>query len=466
MMNINRLLRPFKNRLLKEDLIRSLIGSLSVASVLTFILSAYYHFKIQEPDRKLLLYCFAASFLAVFLFLFFAVFYPWRKRVARRIDATGLKDRISTMLEYRKDPSPVAYVQRRNALWHLRTMSPRKIRLNFSRKRAAAAAACVVLMTAMLLTPYDIFARINPEIAARMALEKKIAALSDRLRTEITEARFPETVEESLLVSVDSLQENMLAGANDLQRATSVIITKQEMENIIGEYVTRTELGDALQRYNATRSVGVSLAVGDSEMISTTLADTSAGLMEDTETVSAFVSDLRSALADSGADTSDSLYSSFDALASYLSANTDSLSETGIGSYTDGILDAVALQNEVEAKFSALVQTLQEIQDSLLGFSRPEDPAAGVTATDDVELEEVDVGVDLRERDAFVGGGAGYNLFSGMDEPMYDPELGVVTFGEVYEKYYQIYKEELKSGVIPEELKDMLDQYFYWLNNL
>ena len=137
-----------------------------------------------------------------------------------------------------------------------------------------------------------------------------------------------------------------------------------------------------------------------------------------------------------------------------------------IDKIADGILDAVALQNEVEAKFSALVQTLQQIQDSLLGFSRPEDPAAGVTATDDVELEEVDIGVDLRERDSFLGGGAGYNLFSGMDEPMYDPELGVVTFGEVYEKYYQIYKEELKSGVIPEELKDMLDQYFYWLNNL
>ena len=238
------------------------------------------------------------------------------------------------------------------------------------------------------------------------------------------------------------------------------------MENIIGEYVTRTELGDAFQRYNATRSLGISLAVGDREMISSSLADTAAGLVEDSETVSPFVSDLRSALADSGTDAADGLYSSFDVLASYLSANTDSLSDTEIGSYADGILDAVADQNEVEEKFSAIAQTLQQIQDSLLGFSRPEDPAAGVTATDDVELEEVDVGVDLRERDAFVGGGAGYNLFSGMDEPMYDPELGVVTFGEVYEKYYQIYKEELKSGVIPEELKDMLDQYFYWLNNL
>ena len=48
---------------------------------------------------------------------------------------------------------------------------------------------------------------------------------------------------------------------------------------------------------------------------------------------------------------------------------------------------------------------------------------------------------------------------------MYDPELGVVTFGEVYAKYYEKYKEQLKSGAIPEELSAMLDRYFYWLNN-
>ncbi len=464
-MEINRLLRPFKNRLFKEDLIRSLIGSLSTASVLTFILSAFYHFKIQEPDRKYLLLCFAGSFLAVFLFLFFIVFYPWRKRVARRLDSTGLKDRISTMIEYRDDPSPVAHVQRRNAQWYLRTMNPSRIRLNISRKRTAVAATCVLLMTAMLLTPYDIFARINPEIEARMALEKKIAALSDRLRTEITLAQFPESVETPLLGTVDTMQENMLAGANDLQRATSVILAKQEMENAVSEYVSRIKLGDAFQKYNATRSLGVSLAVGDSGMIGDTLTQTVTDLMEDAEKVFPLASDLRSALSSSGVDPSDALYSSFGSMASYLENNAGSLTEDGLTSLCDSVISAVSAQTEVEEKYSAIEKTLQEIQDNLLGFSRPEDPAEGVVNTDDGDVEEVDVGVDLRERDAFVGGG-GRDFFKGMDEPMYDPELGVVTFGSVYEQYYEKYKEALKSGVIPEELKEMVDKYFYWLNNL
>ena len=297
------------------------------------------------------------------------------------------------------------------------------------------------------------------------ALEKKIAALSDRLRTEITLAQFPESVETPLLGTVDTMQENMLAGANDLQRATSVILAKQEMENAVSEYVSRIKLGDAFQKYNATRSLGVSLAVGDSGMIGDTLTQTVTDLMEDAEKVFPLASDLRSALSSSGVDPSDALYSSFGSMASYLENNAGSLTEDGLTSLCDSVISAVSAQTEVEEKYSAIEKTLQEIQDNLLGFSRPEDPAEGVVNTDDGDVEEVDVGVDLRERDAFVGGG-GRDFFKGMDEPMYDPELGVVTFGSVYEQYYEKYKEALKSGVIPEELKEMVDKYFYWLNNL
>ena len=455
--------------MLKEDLLRSTAGALAVASILTFCASVLYHFKVQEPDRKFLLLCFAGSFLTVFLFLFIFVFYPWKKRVAKRIDGTGLKDRISTMLEYRDNDSPVAYVQRRNALWYLRTMSPKRIRFNINRKRLLASAVCFLLMIGMLLIPYDIFARINPDIAARLALEKKIASMSDRLRTEIAEAEYPEQLETSLLASVDTLQENMLAGANDLQRATAVIRAKQEMEDTVGTFVSRDELGDVFQKYNATRSLGVAVMVGDPEMMSNSLKDTVNGIIGDRENAVSLSSDLASALPESGIEPSDGLRTAFSDLGSFLSGDLSQKSDEDLRSeleqLSESIMSEIDLQASVEEKFSDLCRTLQEIQDALLGYSRPDDPAAGVTNTDTDDVVEVDVGVDLRERDAFVGGGTGRDFSSGMDEPMYDPELGVVTFGEVYAKYYEKYKEQLKSGAIPEELSAMLDRYFYWLNN-
>lgn len=465
-MELNRLFRPFKRRLLKEDLIRSATGALAVASILTFYASVLYHFKIQEPDRKFLLLCFACSFLAVFLFLFFFVFYPWKKRIARRIDGTGLKDRISTMLEYRKDDSPVAYVQRRNALWYLRTMSPKRISLRINRKRMLMTAVCFVLMAGMLLIPYDIFARINPEIRARLELEQKISALSERLRTEIVDAKYPETVETPLLAAVDTLQENMLAGTNDLQRATAVIKARQEMEEAVGEFVSRLEIGDAFQKYPETRSLGVAVTVGDPQMVTDSLSDAATHVTEDRDAASSLSSDLASSLNAAGIDRSDGLLSAFSDLSTFLSEDLSGLSDEELRKELKNknyaIMDQIDIQISVEEKFSMLGKTLQDIQDALLGYTRPEDPAAGVVNTDTSDVVEIAEGVDLRDRDAFI---QPRDYSYGMDEPMYDPELGMVTFGEVYEKYYEKYKEQLKSGVIPEELKSMLDSYFYWLNN-
>lgn len=467
-MIINSLLRPFKNRLLLEDFLRSLLTALAVSSLLTFALSVFYHIRIQEPDRKLLLLCFACSFSAVFLFLFFIIFYPWRSRVARRIDGTGLKDRISTMLEFRNDDSPVAEVQRRNALWYLRTMSPTRIKLNIKPKRAAACIMCFIMMTVMLLTPYDIFARINPKLMARVELEKKIAAMSDQLREEIINAEYPEAVETSLLAEVDNLQQNMLAGANDLQRATSVIRSKQAMEESINTFVSRIEIADAFQKFESTRPLGVSFMVGDRDMLDSAFTSIEDSFNADINMMKSVSSDIDSALSQSGIVPEDGLYSALKEFSSEAGSAAEGFTEEQLSEMTarhaEAVTSQIMIQMDVEDKFSSLSQTLQSIQDALLGYERPEDPNEGVVSTD-TDIEEVDIGVDLRERDAFIGGGGQRDVFKGMDEPMYDPELGYVTFGEVYEAYYEKYKEQLHNGIIPEELQSMLDKYFYWLNN-
>ncbi len=467
-MTVNYLLRPFRRRLLLEDFLRSLTCSLTVASAVSFFISAYYHFRLREPDTKLLLKSFAVTFASVFLFLFFLVFFPRVRKVARRIDDSGLKDRISTMLEFRKDDSAVAYVQRRNAEWYLRTLNPKRIRFNISRKSVITALVCFVLMTAMLLIPYDIFARINPALAAKLAAEKKIESITERLRTEIMDASFPASVEEPLLASVDTMRENMLAGTNDLQRATSLIRARQDMEETVGIFVSRIEIGDAFQKSSSARAVGVALTVGDSGMINSSVSDAVNSVIADRGTAASQGNDMLSSLSGSGVDPSDGLYSAFSALASFLTGDLSGLSDEQLSEELSGlsssILEQTGIQTDVEEKFAALSKTFQEIQDDLLGYSRPEDPSEGVVSSND-DVVEVDVGVDLRDRDAFTGRAEERDIFEGMDEPMYDPELGVVTFGEVYERYYQKYKEQLKSGVIPEELQSMLDRYFYWLNS-
>ena len=327
---------------------------------------------------------------------------------------------------------------------------------------------CFVMMTVMLLIPYDIFARINPKIMARVQLEKKIAEMSQQLRDEITAAEYPGSVETALLEEVDRLQENMLAGANDLQRATAVIRSKQAMEDSVNVFVSRVEMADAFQKFESIRALGVSFMVGDSEIIGSSFSALEESLKADISSAEALSSDIVSALEQSGVSPDDGLYDALRTFASEagsVSGDTaqEEISEL-ISRSSASVTEQIMTQMDVEEKFKSLSSTLQSIQDALLGYARPEDPAAGI-AGDTQDVVEVDVGVDLRERDAFIGGGGGHAVFHGMDEPMYDPELGYVTFGEVYEAYYEIYKEQLHNGTIPAELQSMLDKYFYWLTN-
>ena len=208
------------------------------------------------------------------------------------------------------------------------------------------------------------------------------------------------------------------------------------------------------------------MTVGDPQMVTDSLSDAATHVTEDRDAASSLSSDLASSLNAAGIDRSDGLLSAFSDLSTFLSEDLSGLSDEELRKELKNknyaIMDQIDIQISVEEKFSMLGKTLQDIQDALLGYTRPEDPAAGVVNTDTSDVVEIAEGVDLRDRDAFI---QPRDYSYGMDEPMYDPELGMVTFGEVYEKYYEKYKEQLKSGVIPEELKSMLDSYFYWLNN-
>ena len=47
-----------------------------------------------------------------------------------------------------------------------------------------------------------------------------------------------------------------------------------------------------------------------------------------------------------------------------------------------------------------------------------------------------------------------------MTEGIYDPVSGSVTYGEVFAAYYAQYLEALEAGEVPEDLQEIIDQYF------
>ena len=56
--------------------------------------------------------------------------------------------------------------------------------------------------------------------------------------------------------------------------------------------------------------------------------------------------------------------------------------------------------------------------------------------------------------------GDGEGEGSTMTEGIYDPVSGSVTYGEVFAAYYAQYLEALETGEVPEDLQEIMDQYF------
>lgn len=47
-----------------------------------------------------------------------------------------------------------------------------------------------------------------------------------------------------------------------------------------------------------------------------------------------------------------------------------------------------------------------------------------------------------------------------MNEGIYDPISGDVPYGDVYAVYFAKYLEALKAGEVPEELREIIEEYF------
>lgn len=83
------------------------------------------------------------------LILYYKVFRPTTKSIARRLDSLGLEERLITMIELEKDPSYIAMRQREDAKQTLQTLDTKSIKFNIAKSTIIAAVIIGVLGLSM-----------------------------------------------------------------------------------------------------------------------------------------------------------------------------------------------------------------------------------------------------------------------------------------------------------------------------
>ena len=226
---MKRILRPYVRRLRIEGLCKALAVGLLAGLGFLLIALIVCHLVLPVPVAYPL--GGAAGVFVLAALLSYALRYrPTLEETARRLDALGLQEKISTMLALQDSDDYLHRLQREDAMRLLSGYSPRQLPLRLPRRSVAAAVglACLCGLTALL--PWGMLVReqtdaINPEEQAA------IVQMLDALRAQIEGSALSEEEKAALMEKIDALSQTAeVDGASILQVMAKAEQAKGELK--------------------------------------------------------------------------------------------------------------------------------------------------------------------------------------------------------------------------------------------
>ena len=235
-MEMNELVRPYKQRLVVESLIRASVFGLFFGLCLTLLTaiifrafpmnwySMHWGFIVASVGAGVV----CATIVGIVIFI--TRYRYGIEAIARRMDRLGLEERVSTMVEYRRDKSYVAKLQRDDARAKIAELDTKAMKIKVPKKTLVA---CFAILVAILLL-FTIYAK-----------EKQSHIEAGKL--------FVETVEE-LLEDSDLSEEDKEAIKDIIDNYKDQLrddMTKEEHDALIEE--TKDKLKDYLNQKKEIR---------------------------------------------------------------------------------------------------------------------------------------------------------------------------------------------------------------------
>lgn len=473
-MNIHKLLRAFRNKLLLENACKAAISALALGAIGVFITSLIYHILILPASTPVLEAVGIGVFAVSFLLLFFLA-WPTDKKLAARMDSLGLQERVSTMVEFRENTELLPRLQRQDAAAHIQELSPKMLRLQLGRKRCFLCAVSLCLAMGMLVLPFDIFAVPPEPVSPEMLRQQMLREMIQELREDATAEELDDSVQDALQEILDELEEDLQNAHSDVERAAEIQEAIEQLQQQMDRISTRSKIGKALQKFDLTRDLGKGISDNRHKDISAALDVLEKALLADTSLVIQLNQTVVSALVDSEVNEDDLLYRAVAKLMYpllLLDIEADSYPEdlhTVFEEAETAIIEALKQQVAAEKKLSDMQNTLRDTMDRMMGNQR-RDPSNETGKEQNEEAEGKQDSEEKSENNApeDMGAGGMQQPPSGssgkqqqiMTEGIYDPVSGNVTYGEVFASYYAQYLKDLENEKIPEDLQAILDRYF------
>ncbi len=393
-------LRRFRRRLNTEAGIRAgtiglAAGLAAMAAVLLYGRLRYQSILMKEAGLAAVVLFAAATLICYFVWL-----RPRKKEVIARIDALGLKERILTMEELKKDDSVIAKKQRQDAKEHLAMLDAASMGIRFYIRPLICSLVLAAVVALLVFIPFP-KEEVDP-LAEKNAQEMQIV---DEMITILKDL-----VEQSLM------NEKHRADINEIIDAMAMSFTPEDST------LTRTaKIATASKRldmYESTENAELALKKQQSDDSS----EAKAGIKE-------------------------------------LEAEQKVLSDA-IKEMKDVMGTSIDVINLVEGTFwtpggpssgsSYEVEELPPEEEQEENGEPPEgeEPGEGEFPPEGMEPGE---GEPQEGMEGNMNGAGGQTIF--------DPEQGEVGYGSVYEEYYQEILKALTEHEFSEEIREMIEDY-------
>ena len=462
----------FWRRMLFASLWRSVLPGASLALGTFAVLFVLYKRMILSLS-PLLCSGIALGVGLVIAAVLFAILYPYKKRLARKLDRElHMREGVQTMLAYADRQDAIMQLQREQTDEKLRATPAKRLKI----RHFGTCIVSLVLAIGMSVTAFAIPAKQPemppvPEEPPFELSEWEMVALQNLIE-EVRASTMSESAKQQTVDSLESLLEALRTTKTQSRMKTLVVDTIISVRKFVSDVVTLRVIAPILSQSGSsyTRSLERALAKQDSAEFKQALDAIATAIGEDDAfdmAVHVLSDELKMALRNSGADEQDALYMEIDRLANTLAIVVEKLPDYTLTWGRMQINDALGTahvqmskalsQQRYDAEMGAYVENrLLEI----FGLSASDLPAENGDAAQGPQTpgEYDDDDDDQSVTDGGMGSG---ELIVGSQDIIYDPTKDDhVKYSEVIDLYNAIFLESKIDGLLSDEMAELIEAYF------
>lgn len=451
---------------------RSVLPGASLALAVFAVLLLLYK-RMILPLTPAVSTCIALGAGAVLTAVLFALLFPYKKRLARKLDRElGLREGVQTMLAFADRQDGMMQLQREQTDAKLRATPVKKLKI----KHVWTCVLCLVLAIGLAVTAFAVPAKL-PEpppapVDPPFELSEWETVALQNLIEEVRASAMTESAKQQTVASLESLLEALHTTKTQGRMKTLVVDTVMTLRDIVDGAVTMRSFSPHMSASGSayTRELDKALAISDQAAFKQALDAIAASINEDEYfdvAIHELSEQIRMTLRNSQVNEQDALYVELERLANTL-ANVETQLESftltwGRMQVTDAFnvaytqMGKALAQQRYDADMGVYVETtlLEIFGLSVSDLPSQENGTEGPQTPGDYEDDDDD---DQTVSDGGLGSG---ELIVGSQDVIYDPVRDeYVKYSEVIDRYNAIFLESKIDGLLSEEMEELIEAYF------